>query len=370
MSLKVSAAHHDDTITQLTMDTLIVQLLEELLKVAWEIHGPGDIVRFSNGTVRHADKLDFAIYKNADTTNPRKKIRRMLVDSLIEAFGTNKQKRALSSRRLNQVGSDTLQQAVAKAANTVISQKGVEALQQEVDETEAQGDLALHLPPCNTDAETPENVYLFDDLGQEEGCPRIIQSKLFKTFTVETFKNGRMEQNMLPLWQPLSTVALILVVMEIPSREGYWDDDKPEGELASGRGGGVALKQDIVMDNSFYWPKHSNTTALCWLDTVAHIARDLDPISAVSNHIVLHDLPVPAETDAMSVVFIDAVTTKLHPAVLFRRNTTSTVFKYAVRNQAGQLTALQHSNSSAAVTVHKSRLSIGVDVVFCDEALS
>lgn len=39
MGLKVSAAHHDDTIAQLTMDTLIVQLLEELLKVAWEIHG-------------------------------------------------------------------------------------------------------------------------------------------------------------------------------------------------------------------------------------------------------------------------------------------------------------------------------------------
>lgn len=48
------------------------------------------------------------------------------VDSLIEAFGTNKQKRALSSRRLNQVGSDTLQQAVAKAAITVIDQKGLE----------------------------------------------------------------------------------------------------------------------------------------------------------------------------------------------------------------------------------------------------
>lgn len=48
------------------------------------------------------------------------------VDSLIEAFGTTKQKRALSSRKLNQVGSDILQQAVAKAANTVIDQKGLE----------------------------------------------------------------------------------------------------------------------------------------------------------------------------------------------------------------------------------------------------
>lgn len=45
---------------------------------------------------------------------------------MIEAFGTNKQKRALSSRRLNQVGSETLHQAVAKAANAVIDEKGLE----------------------------------------------------------------------------------------------------------------------------------------------------------------------------------------------------------------------------------------------------
>ncbi|KAF7666237.1 hypothetical protein LDENG_00114670 [Lucifuga dentata] len=300
------------------------------------------IVRFSNGSVRNAEKLDFTIYKNTDDSNPRKKSRRILVaesdrlsyvgnnfgpgalkcnnlckhyvgvlnketmqmevhraqlfnmqpvipgetteadksqdtsttyrekvDSLIEVFGTNKQKRALSSRRLNQVGSEMLHQAVAKAANTVIEQKGLEALQQEVAETESQGDLALHLPPCNADADTPENVYLFDNLlspvefgtleqagskmaaitteelqkmrddgrcmcvvkhlenlpsndearqktarcayyislllklsrqrnitrkfGQEQECPRIIQSKLMKTFTVETFNNGRVQ---------------------------------------------------------------------------------------------------------------------------------------------------------------------------------
>lgn len=37
------------------------------------------------------------------------------------------------------------------------------ALQQEVDETEAQEDLALHLPPCYADADTPDDVYQFDD---------------------------------------------------------------------------------------------------------------------------------------------------------------------------------------------------------------
>ncbi|XP_059194240.1 DNA-directed RNA polymerase I subunit RPA49 isoform X1 [Centropristis striata] len=302
------------------------------------------IVRFSNGSVKNADKLDFTLYKNADESNPRKKSRRIMaaesdrlsyvgnnfgagslkcnnlckyyvgvlnrdtmqmevhraqlfnmqpvipgeatvaekpqdatqtyrdkVDSLIEAFGTNKQKRALGSRRLNQVGSDTLHKAVAKAANTVIDQKGLEALQQEVADTEAQGELALHLPPCNAAADKPEDVYQFDDLlspaefealeqagaklaalsseelqkmrddggclcvlkhlenmpsadeardkttrcafylsmllklarqksisrkfGQEEGCPRMIQNKLLRTFSVETFNNGRV-QNM------------------------------------------------------------------------------------------------------------------------------------------------------------------------------
>lgn len=48
------------------------------------------------------------------------------LDSLIEAFGTTKQKRALSSRRLNEVGSDTLQKAVAHAASNIIDQKGLE----------------------------------------------------------------------------------------------------------------------------------------------------------------------------------------------------------------------------------------------------
>ncbi|XP_026158678.1 DNA-directed RNA polymerase I subunit RPA49 [Mastacembelus armatus] len=300
------------------------------------------IVRFSNGRLKNADKLDFAMYKNTDENNPRKRSRRILVaeserlsyvgsnfgagslkcnslckyyvgvlnrktmqmelhhaqlfnmqpvlpgetaaaaetqdstqsfrdkvDSLIEAFGTNKQKRALTSRRLNQVGSDTLHKAVAKAASSVIDQKGLEVLQQEVAETESQGDLALHLPPCNANADRPEDIYSFDDLlspvefgtleqagskmaaltpeelkkmrddagclsvvkhlenlpaegeardkiarcafylslllklarqkivshkiWQESGCPRILQNKLFRTFTVETFSNGRVQ---------------------------------------------------------------------------------------------------------------------------------------------------------------------------------
>uniref|UniRef100_A0A3Q1F1T7 RNA polymerase I subunit E n=1 Tax=Acanthochromis polyacanthus TaxID=80966 RepID=A0A3Q1F1T7_9TELE len=168
--------------------------------------------RFANGSVKNPDRLDFSLYKNTDETNPRKKNRRILVaesDRLSYVghnFGAgslkcnnlckyyvgvlNKQtmqmevhnaqlfnmqpaipdctqirkKLALSSRKLNQVGSDTLQHAVDKAAKTVINKKGLEALQQEVADAESQGELALHLPPCNADADKQENVYPFDNL--------------------------------------------------------------------------------------------------------------------------------------------------------------------------------------------------------------
>ncbi|XP_067297914.1 DNA-directed RNA polymerase I subunit RPA49 isoform X2 [Pseudorasbora parva] len=85
------------------------------------------------------------------------------VDALIEAFGTTKQKRALTSRRLNEVGNETLQKAVAQAASNVIVRKGVKALRKEVVETEAQTETPLCLP-CNTAAEKPEDVYPFDQL--------------------------------------------------------------------------------------------------------------------------------------------------------------------------------------------------------------
>lgn len=37
------------------------------------------------------------------------------------------------------------------------------ALQQEVAATETQTELARHLPPCDADADSPENVYKFED---------------------------------------------------------------------------------------------------------------------------------------------------------------------------------------------------------------
>lgn len=82
-------------------------------------------------------------------------------------------------------------------------------------------------------------------------------------------------------------------------------------------------------------------------------ARDLDPVTTVSNHIILHYLPIPAETDTIATVLIDAVPTKLHFAVFLHCNTTTTVVQNAVRNQSGQLTALQHSNAVATVTIYE-----------------
>uniref|UniRef100_A0A8C8RGV8 RNA polymerase I subunit E n=1 Tax=Pelusios castaneus TaxID=367368 RepID=A0A8C8RGV8_9SAUR len=82
---------------------------------------------------------------------------------LLSAFGTNKQKRALNSRRMNQVGSETLNVAVMKAAENIIEAKGVAALVSDAAQDDLP-DVSLFLPPCHEDADKPENVYRFEDL--------------------------------------------------------------------------------------------------------------------------------------------------------------------------------------------------------------
>ncbi|KFV81269.1 DNA-directed RNA polymerase I subunit RPA49, partial [Struthio camelus australis] len=85
------------------------------------------------------------------------------MDLCIEAFGTSKQKRALSSRRMNAVGSDILNTAVTKAAANIIDAKGITALIQDVAQDDMQN-ISIFLPPCNEDADKPENVYKFEDI--------------------------------------------------------------------------------------------------------------------------------------------------------------------------------------------------------------
>ncbi|NXR68229.1 RPA49 polymerase, partial [Rhadina sibilatrix] len=85
------------------------------------------------------------------------------MDLCIEAFGTSKQKRALSSRRMNAVGNDVVNTAVTKAAANVIDAKGVTALMQDMAQDDVQN-ISAFLPPCHEDADKPEHVYKFEDI--------------------------------------------------------------------------------------------------------------------------------------------------------------------------------------------------------------
>lgn len=78
-------------------------------------------------------------------------------------------------------------------------------------------------------------------------------------------------------------------------------------------------------------------------------AADLDAAASVSEHVVLHDLPAAAETDAVAAVFVDAVAAQLCSAVLLHRDSTAAVAEDAVGGQAGQLTALQHGHAGSTV---------------------
>ncbi|XP_057286443.1 DNA-directed RNA polymerase I subunit RPA49 [Pezoporus wallicus] len=98
-----------------------------------------------------------------DTKDYQNKSYREKMDLCIEAFGTSKQKRALNSRRMNAVGSDILNTAVTKAAANIIDAKGVTALIQDVAQDDVQN-ISTFLPPCNEDANKPENVYKFEDI--------------------------------------------------------------------------------------------------------------------------------------------------------------------------------------------------------------
>uniref|UniRef100_F6U0K3 RNA polymerase I subunit E n=1 Tax=Callithrix jacchus TaxID=9483 RepID=F6U0K3_CALJA len=104
------------------------------------------------------ESVESELVQESQTKTYREKM-----DSCIEAFGTTKQKRALNARRMNKVGGDSLNRAVAKAAETIIDTKGVTALVSDAIHNDLQGD-SLYLPPCYDDAAKPEDVYKFEDL--------------------------------------------------------------------------------------------------------------------------------------------------------------------------------------------------------------
>ncbi|XP_075787356.1 DNA-directed RNA polymerase I subunit RPA49 isoform X1 [Pelodiscus sinensis] len=101
--------------------------------------------------------------REEDPSDNQPKSYREKVDSCIAAFGTSKQKRALSSRRMNEVGSETLNVAVTKAAANIIAAKGVAALLSDAAQDDLQ-DVSLVLPPCHEEADKAEDVYRFEDI--------------------------------------------------------------------------------------------------------------------------------------------------------------------------------------------------------------
>lgn len=103
-----------------------------------------------------------AIEREPPLENQNKTFRDKL-DSCIEAFGSTKQKRSLNSRRMNKVGSESLNLTVAKAAENIIDTKGVNALVSDAMQDDLQDD-SLYLPPCYADAAKPEDVYRFEDI--------------------------------------------------------------------------------------------------------------------------------------------------------------------------------------------------------------
>ncbi|KAJ7335261.1 hypothetical protein JRQ81_013202 [Phrynocephalus forsythii] len=194
------------------------------------------LVQFTNGKLKRPENVRFTIYRNNDTSNPRKRKKAILnaetdrmsyigsnfgpgapkcntlcryyvgvldknsgemevynaelfnmqpllpdnaadddiseyltrsyrekVDLCIEAFGTNKQRKALNSRRMHEVGKEVLNKAVVKAAEDIIEDKGVDALVTDAAKDE-KGNASLVLPPCHEDAEKPEEVYRFEDI--------------------------------------------------------------------------------------------------------------------------------------------------------------------------------------------------------------
>ncbi|ERE81775.1 DNA-directed RNA polymerase I subunit RPA49-like protein [Cricetulus griseus] len=102
-----------------------------------------------------------AIEQEPPPENQAKTFREKL-DSCIEAFGSTKQKRSLNSRRMNKVGSESLNLTVTKAAENIIDTKGVNALVSDAMQDDLQDD-SLYLPPCHADATKPEDVYRFED---------------------------------------------------------------------------------------------------------------------------------------------------------------------------------------------------------------
>nr|XP_056704843.1 DNA-directed RNA polymerase I subunit RPA49 [Euleptes europaea] len=115
-----------------------------------------------NAELFHMKPLLLDDVANEDLSEYLNKTYREKVDLCIEAFGTSKQRRALSSRRMNEVQKEVLSKAVTNAAENIIETKGTDAVVSDATEDD-KADISLVLPPCHEDAERLEDVYRFED---------------------------------------------------------------------------------------------------------------------------------------------------------------------------------------------------------------
>ncbi|XP_006887018.1 PREDICTED: DNA-directed RNA polymerase I subunit RPA49 [Elephantulus edwardii] len=197
---------------------------ETLQAARWQYCGEPDesqkavLVQFSNGKLQNPGNMRFTLYKNKDSTNPRKKNHRIVAaetDRLsyvgnnfgtgalkcntlcrhfvgvlnktsgqmevydaelfnmqplfsdesidIELPSQSQAKTYREKRRMNKVGNESLNLAVTKAAENIIDTKGVTALVNDAIHDDLQDD-SLYLPPCYADAAKLEDVYKFEDL--------------------------------------------------------------------------------------------------------------------------------------------------------------------------------------------------------------
>ncbi|KAF4025501.1 hypothetical protein G4228_017320 [Cervus hanglu yarkandensis] len=193
--------------------------------------------------------------ESESTLESQAKSFREKMDSCIEAFGTTKQKRALNSRRMNKVGSESLNRAVAKAAENIIDTKGVTVLSPvEYDALQSPSEAfrnvtseeilkmieenshcssvieALKSLPSNEESRDRQArcIWYLDTLikfraqkvikrksALGPGVPHIINTKLLKQFTCLTYNNGSLRNLISDSMKAKVTAYVIVLALHI-----------------------------------------------------------------------------------------------------------------------------------------------------------
>uniref|UniRef100_A0A9L0SKB3 RNA polymerase I subunit E n=1 Tax=Equus caballus TaxID=9796 RepID=A0A9L0SKB3_HORSE len=149
------------------------------------------------------------------TLESQTKTFREKMDSCIEAFGTTKQKRALNSRRMNRVGNESLNRAVAKAAENIIDTKGVTALKSLPSNEESRDRQARCIWFLDTLIKFRAQKVIKRKSALGPGVPHVINTKLLKHFTCLTYNNGSLRNLISDSMKAKITAYVILLALHI-----------------------------------------------------------------------------------------------------------------------------------------------------------